>query len=406
MIKKVPKSELKLGMFIHDLNCGWMEHDFLRSRFMLRKDGDLQKIMESSISDVYIDTIKGIDAEDAPTQEQVQAELTLRMLEGPSTPLPSARTSHQEELGFAKQVQREANKVIHSVLADVRLGKQIQVERVQPVVSQITDSILRNQGTLLSLNRIREGDTYTFQHSVSVCTLLVAFCRYMGMSPEIIQEAGMGGMLHDIGKMRVPDHILNKPSKLTDDEFTIMKQHVNLGLEVLRQTPGVSTSVMQVTGEHHERFEGSGYPLGIKGQEISELGRMAAIVDVYDALTSNRIYHKGMEPPAALTKLFEWSDHHFDSELVQHFIQAIGIYPVSSLVRLESSRLAVVIEQGAQGLLFPVVRVIYDIERRRLIPPFDLDLAGPDACGDAIQRNEDPEIWKINPFDYLTMEKL
>jgi putative nucleotidyltransferase with HDIG domain len=406
MIKKVCKADLRLGMFIHDLNCGWMDHSFLRNSFMLRKESDLQKIIESGISEVYIDTIKGIDSSDAPTQAEVKASLTARMMETPDPKLqPGEKTSHTEELGFAKQIQKEANKVIHSVLGDVRLGKQIQVERLSPVVTQITESILRNQGTLVSLCRIREGDTYTFQHSVSVCTLLVTFCRYMEMSPEVIHEAGIGGMLHDIGKMRVPDHILNKPGKLTDPEFAIMQGHVALGLEILRQTPGISRTVIQVAGEHHERFGGSGYPERIKGSEISTLGRMAAIVDVYDAITSNRIYHRGMEPPAALTKLFEWSEVHFDPELVQHFIQAIGIYPVGSLVRLASERLAVVMEQGEQGLLFPKIRVVYDIQRGRKIAPLDLDLAHPETGGDSILGNEEPEMWGLNPFDYLTLEK-
>ena len=407
MIKKVSKADLKLGMFIHDLNCGWMDHSFLRNSFMLRKEGDLQRIIESGISEVYIDTVKGIDAGGAPSQMEVEAELTARILETPApTPPTGDRVSHQEELAFAKQIQKEANKVIHSVLGDVRLGKQIQVERLSPVVSQITDSILRNQGTLVSLCRIREGDTYTFQHSVSVCTLLVTFCRYMEMSPELIHEAGIGGMLHDIGKMRVPDHILNKPGKLTDPEFAIMKDHVVLGLDILRKTEGISKTVIQVAGEHHERFEGSGYPEQIHGSEISLLGRMAAIVDVYDAITSNRIYHLGMEPPAALTKLFEWSDHHFDPELVQHFIQAIGIYPVGSLVKLESNRLAVVVQQGIRGLLFPTVRLIYDVERGRLIPPVDLDLSAPESAGDNIVRNEEPEAWGLDPFKFLTLDKL
>jgi len=226
------------------------------------------------------------------------------------------------------------------------------------------------------------------------------------MSPEAIHEAGIGGMLHDIGKMRVPDHILNKPGKLTDPEFAIMKEHVNLGLEILHQTAGVSRTVIQVAGEHHERFGGAGYPERLQGAEISPLGRMAAIVDVYDAITSNRIYHQGMEPPAALTKLFEWSEQHFDPELVQHFIQAIGIYPVGSLVRLVSNRLAVVMEQGQQGLLFPKVRVMYDLELDRKLAPFDLDLTDPETGGDAIQRNEEPEDWGVNPFEYLLMEKV
>ena len=405
MIKKVNKEDLKLGMFIHDLNCGWMDHSFLRNSFMLRKEQDLVKILSSGIRDVYIDNIKGIDAADAPTQAEVDRDIATRMLDSIQNLRPHGdRTSHQEELGFAKQIQKEANKVINALLGDVRLGRQIQVERLQPVVSQITDSILRNQGTLVSLCRIREGDTYTFQHSVSVCTLLVTFCRYMEMSPEVIHEAGIGGMLHDIGKMRVPDHILNKPGKLTDPEFEIMKGHVTLGLETLRQTAGISRTVIQIAGEHHERFEGSGYPEQIGGKEISELGRMAAIVDVYDAITSNRIYHKGMEPPAALKKLFEWSNHHFDEELVQHFIQAIGIYPVGSLVRLDSQRLAVITEQSVSGLLYPKVKVVFDIRKNKLLTPFDMDLSLPESAGDSILGNEEPETWQINPYEYIGMK--
>jgi putative nucleotidyltransferase with HDIG domain len=406
-------------MFIHDLNCGWMDHSFLRNSFMLRKESDLEKVAKSGITEVYIDTLKGIDVlEDveAPSQEQVEHIIEEKILHSPvvnahpapaETPIPEVKTTHQEEMVFAKQIQKEANKVIHSVLEDVRMGKRIQVERVSPVINQITDSILRNPGTLVSLCRIREGDTYTFQHSVSVATLLISFCRAMELPPEIIHEAGVGGMLHDIGKMRVPDHILNKPGKLTDGEFAIMKNHVNLGLEVLNKTPGISETVLQIAGEHHEKYCGTGYPFRKKGEEISLLGRMAAIVDVYDAITSNRVYHKGMEPPLALKKIYEWSDRsattepHMDEELVQHFIHALGIYPVGSLVMLESQRLAVVLEQSEQGLLSPRLRVMYDCNTRRKLEPFDIDMADPANGADSIIGNEDPDDWKVKPFEYL-----
>jgi len=404
MIKKVSKEDLKLGMFIHDLNCGWMDHSFFRKRFPLKKEEDLRKIHESGIREVYIDTEKGLDAA-GPTQEEVREEIQSRIEE--TLALSSgaeSQTSHRQELEVARKIQNEATQVITNVLSDIRLGKQIEVERVSPVVGQITESILRNQGTLVSLCRIKEADTYTFQHSVSVCTLLVTFCRYMDMSLEVIQEAGIGGMLHDIGKMRVPDHILNKPGKLTDPEFDIMKGHVTFGLEILKQTPGISTTVMQISGEHHERFAGTGYPVRKNAQEISQLGRMAAIVDVYDAITSNRCYHTGMEPSVALQKLFEWSNHHLDEELVQHFIQAIGIYPVGSLVRLESNRLAVVVEQGTAGLLYPVVRLVYDIKRSCKLRPVDEDLSKAESGGDHILSAESPEAWQVNPFDYLTLD--
>jgi putative nucleotidyltransferase with HDIG domain len=401
-----------------------MDHSFLRNSFMLRKEADLEKIAKSGITEVYIDTVKGIDVlEDveAPSQEQVEHIIEEKILHSPvvnahpapaEAPVAETRTTHQEEMVFAKQIQKEANKVIHSVLEDVRMGKRIQVERVSPVINQITDSILRNPGTLVSLCRIREGDTYTFQHSVSAATLLISFCRAMEMPPEIIHEAGVGGMLHDIGKMRVPDHILNKPGKLTDGEFAIMKNHVNLGLEVLNKTPGISETVLQIAGEHHEKYCGSGYPFRKKGEEISTLGRMAAIVDVYDAITSNRVYHKGMEPPLALKKIYEWSDRnattepHMDEELVQHFIHALGIYPVGSLVMLESQRLAVVLEQSTEGLLSPRLRVMYDCTTRRKIEPFDIDMADPANGADSIIGNEDPDDWKVKPFEYLDIPSL
>ena len=403
MIKLVRKEDLKVGMFIHDLNCGWMDHSFFRRRFPLRKEEDLKKIHESGVQEVYIDTEKGLDTL-ASTHEAFREVIGERIDDfGAQAHGEVPQSSHGKELEVAKKIQGEATQVIASVLADVRLGKQIEVERLSPVVGQITESILRNQGTLVSLCRIKQRDTYTFQHSVSVCTLLVTFCRYLGMSRELIQEAGVGGMLHDIGKMRVPVHILNKPGKLTDPEFDIMKSHVTLGLELLKQTPGVSATVLQITGEHHERFEGSGYPNRKKAQEISQLGRMAAIVDVYDAITSNRVYHAGMEPSIALQKLFEWSNHHLDEELVQHFIQAIGIYPVGSLVRLESDRLAVVIEQGTAGLLYPVVRLVYDIKENCKLKPVDEDLSKAESGGDHILSAEVPETWRVNPFDYLTL---
>ena len=404
MIKRIRVEDLRLGMYIHDLNCGWMDHNFLRSRFTLRKEEDLRKLQESRIGELYIDTVKGIDVADAPTLREVQVEIQNKVLDlaAQSRGLP-AQTTHAEELSIAQDIQSQAHEVITSVLGDIRLGKQVEVERVSPVVTHITESILRNPGTLVSLCRLKEGDTYTFQHCVSVSTLLVAFCRYMGMEKDQLIEAGIGGMLHDVGKMRVPDHILNKPGKLTDPEFEIMKSHVALGLETLRQTPGISPMMIQIAGEHHERFDGTGYPERLHGFEISQLGRMAAVVDVYDAISSNRIYHKGMEPALALRKLFEWSQHHFDPELVQHFIQAIGIYPVGSLVMLESQRVGIVIEQGEKGLLFPVVRLIYDAKRRQKLKPVDLDLSQPHHGGDHIIGNELPEDWGIDPFEYLQL---
>jgi putative nucleotidyltransferase with HDIG domain len=402
MLKKIHKSELRLGMYIHDLECPWMHHSFIRKSFMLRKEADLARILADGLSEVCIDTLKGLDVA-APAEERISGAAQDPVAADRQAGA-APRASHLEELPLALQIRNEASEVIHSLLMDVRMGRQILVERLHPMVARITESILRNPGTLVSLCRIREADRFTFRHSLSSCALMIMFGHHLRLDPAILHEAGVGGMLHDIGKMRVPDHILNKPGKLTDAEFAVMQDHVRLGLETLRQTPGVSPSVMQVAAEHHERCNGSGYPGRLKGSELSLLGRMASIVDVYDAITSIRIYHTGIEPASALQHLYEWSPGEFDEELVQRFIQAIGIYPVGSLVRLESNRLAVVMEQSQDGLLHPRVRVVYDIGQCRPLAPFDLDLAPADGGGDAILSHEEPRAWNLDPAPFLALE--
>jgi putative nucleotidyltransferase with HDIG domain len=287
--------------------------------------------------------------------------------------------------------------VVHSIMTDIRLGKQIEVEKVEPVVERVTESIFRNKDALTSLSRIKQKDNYTFQHSVSVCALLVSFTRAMEYERDVILEVGIGGLLHDIGKMKVPDAVLNKPGALTASEFTVMQSHAALGRDLLKETRDIPETAILVASQHHERFDGTGYPDKLKDGAISTFGQMAAIVDVYDALTSNRIYHKGMEPTAALKKLFEWSKFHFNEELVQHFIRVIGIYPVGSLVSLESGQLAVVVQQGEKNLLQPLVRVIFDLEKG-FITPRDLDLAD---SHDHIVYHELPDKWGIDPFKYI-----
>ena len=383
MIKQIQKHELRLGMYIHSLGSPWMTHAFIRSRFMLRKEADLRRILESDIAVVHIDTLKGLDTLGGTAQEP---------------PAPRVGTPYLEELAAAERIRDEASAIIQALLLDVRMGRQIQVEHLEPIVTRITDSILRNPWTLVSLCRIREADTCTFRHSVSVCALLILFGHHLNLDRATLQEAGIGGMLHDIGKLRVPDHILNKPGLLTEAESTIMRDHVRLGLETLAQTPGVSSLVMQVTAEHHERCDGSGYPNGL----ISLLGRMATIVDAYDAMTSIRVYTSGIEPAEALQRIYQLSPEGFDVELVEHFIQAIGIYPVGSLVRLESNRLAVVMEQNRGGLLRPIVRVVYDIGRELALPPYDLDLSLPEHAGDGVLSHEEPDAWNLDPSAFLT----
>jgi HD-GYP domain-containing protein (c-di-GMP phosphodiesterase class II) len=402
MLKKVDASQLRVGMFIHDLDCGWMEHPFVRSQFLLSCESEIQKIRDARIHGVVIDCSRGMDV-DAPTLAQAQAATEAEVTALATTATSRVRFSVGEELQRAATVRREAVGVVRTVMQDARLGKAVHLDEVGPVVQNITESILRNAGALLGLLQIKNKDDYTFLHSVSVCTLLVAFCRSRNLDDGRIYQAGIGGLLHDTGKALVPDAILNKAGRLTDAEFAIVKRHPRDGHDILLRTPGIGAIPLDITLHHHERRDGSGYPDHQAGDAISELAQMAAIVDVYDAITSERCYHKGVAPAEALRKLYEWSKFHFDPALVQEFMRCVGIYPVGTLVLLESGRLGVVVEPHETSLLTPKVNVFFHTREQRYIKPETVDLSRPLGFGggDRIVRHESAEKWQVEPLRFM-----
>ena len=404
MIKKISIQQLKPGMFIHDINCVWMEHPFLVGTLKIKNDQTIKKIADLGVREVYIDTLKGLDVIDAPTEAEVNAEIEHKMLAMVQQTKPITTTSTlSEELERSRKVYSEANKIISNIMHDVRIGKQIEVERIDPVVEKMANSILRNKDALLSLCRIKNKDDYTFLNSVSVGALLISFAHALDFKRDEIKQLGIGGMLHDIGKTKVPNEILNKPGALTEEEFVIMKSHVVHGCSILRKSPGIAQVSFDVAAQHHERFDGSGYPLGLKNAEMSVYGQMAAIVDVYDAITADRCYHKGMEPTVAVRKMFEWSKFHFNPKLLRTFIRTVGIYPVGTLVMLESGKIGVVIEQCETDMTRPLVRAIFDAKKNYFITPADIDLAKPlgQGGGDKIVNYESPDKWNIDPSKYM-----
>ncbi|KJU86461.1 phosphodiesterase [Candidatus Magnetobacterium bavaricum] len=405
MIKKVKVEDLKPGIYISDLNCSWIMHPFLSNKFKLKGDGQIQKIISLGIAEVYIDTEKGLDVEKATTKQDVNANIQKEFREVLETKKPSTqnRVSNAEETKTAILVIKEARKIVSNVMDDVRMGKQVKMERIAPVVEKMIDSVFRNQDALVSLGRLKVVDEYTFMHSVSVAAMMISFCRETKLDRRDIEEIACGAILHDIGKMKVPLTILNKPGKLTEDEFIQIKQHVNHGVDIVGKIPTISDNSMCVISQHHEHYSGKGYPKGLKGEEIHKYGQMMAIVDVFDAITSNRCYHKGMSTIEAMRKLLEWSDFNFNKVITHNFIRSIGIYPVGSLVRLKSSRLSIVIDRGADNASFePIVKVVYDINKSKYIfPPFTIDLS-KDNTTDEIQCHEVPAKWNLDPSVFDT----
>ena len=404
MIKKIPIAALQEGMFIHDLNCDWMTHPFFRSRFMLKTEQQLQTIRDLGVPEVYIDTGRGLDAAEARTQEEVHQALTQELIEvATKVPVPPRPRTLEEEMTRARRVHAEANLIIRGVLESVRLGKKVEIDRVEEIVDDINTSLMSNPGAMLSLCRIRNADEYTFLHSVSVGTLMMAFTSFQGMEQEHVRQAGIGGLMHDLGKMKTPNHILNKPDRLTPEEFEVMKRHPGEGHQLLQEIRGIREEHLTITIQHHERLDGSGYPYKLTKDQIDPIAQMAAIADVYDALTAERCYHKPTPPTDALRKLLEWSRHHFNPDYVHSFVRCVGIYPVGSAVILESGRIGIVTQQNQDDLLTPTVVAVYDSRKQQFIAPQVVDLSKSLGHGgaDRILTSTEPERWRINPQDFL-----
>lgn len=402
-IKKIKTEQLRPGIFVSDLNCGWMENPFWAPTILIKDERMIEKIRKAGIFEVFIDTTKGLDIADAPTvaevQEQTRQQVFDSVGQGEGVEI---HTTIREEIAAASKVRKEAKKLIANVMNDVRMGKQVETAQVENVVHDMVESVFRNHNALVSLSRIKRKDQYTYVHSVNVCALMASFCKAMNMSKSTAKKVAIGALLHDIGKMMVNDDVLNKPGKLTDSEFGQMKMHASHSKSLLESTPGIPDEAVTVAGQHHERYDGAGYPFGLKGEEISIYGQMAAIVDVYDAITSDRCYHKGVEAAEALRKIYQWSDKHFNKPLVEQYIRCVGLYPAGTLVRMASDHLAVVVEPGSASLLKPVVDYIYNVKAKRFIDNRRVDLSlAENSTADRIIDFEKPEIWGINPLNFI-----
>ena len=376
MLKRIAVADVRVGMYIQEFCGAWMDHPFWRSKFLLQSTKDLQRIQASGIRELWIDASKGLDVDPgvhSESVEQVAAEADERL----SAVVAAPSGDHcplDEEIARASKLCARAKQAVVSMFGDARMGRALEFEQAEELVGEISDSLLRHPNALISLARLKNADEYTYMHSVAVCALMIALARQLDLDEAQVREAGLAGMLHDIGKMAVPWALLNKPGKLTDDEFVTMRKHPLAGREILLAGKQASALVQDVCLHHHEKVDGSGYPHRLVGEQISLFARMGAVCDVYDAISSDRPYKKGWSPAESIHKMAEWKGH-FDEGVFQAFVKVMGIYPTGSLVRLASGRIAVVLDQSPTSLLTPKVKVFFSAKAKMPIPQEVIDLA-------------------------------
>lgn len=388
MLKTIHLQQLRLGMFIQTLGGRWMDHPFWRSSFKLIKPEDLQALLQSGIPDLVIDTGKGLDVDAAPAAMAKPAPP--EPVAPKEIPPPVPRVSYEQEIEQAKQIQGKAKRAVTNLFNQARMGNAIDVSVVAPLVDEINQSIERNAGALLSIVRLKTVDDYTYMHSVAVCALMISLGQRLGLKGEELHQVGIGGLLHDVGKMSVPLDILNKPGKLTDEEFVVVKNHPVQGWEILKNAQVSDAIPLDVCLHHHEKMDGGGYPERLSGEGISFHARMGAVCDVYDAVTSDRPYKRGWDPAEAIKRMAEFRNGHFDETVFQAFVKTIGIYPTGSLVRLKSGRLAVVTDQSDKSLLMPKVKVFFSTKSKGPIKMEVIDLG---RSQDGIEGLEDVAKW-------------
>lgn len=398
MIRQIPICDLLPGMYVVDMHKNWLDHSLWRQRFEVRDAAHVRRLVAEGITKVSIDTNKGIDLPPLPviTVESVERKVVLPVALVKATP---RQVSLGEERRRAGRLINEASDTVTDLMLAARGGRTVDAARLEPVVGKMIESVLRNPDALAPLARLKQMGTYATEHAVATAALVIALGKQQAMPQPELEKLALGTLLKDIGQSAIDARLITKPGMLSKSEYTLVQSHVEEGLAVLEATSRLSETSVAVVLEHHERFNGCGYPYRMAGDEISVAGRMAAIVDTYDAMTSDRPYRPAISPSLALRQLYDQGGTQFDPALVAAFIRTVGIYPVGTLVMLESGHLAVVEEVNHDILLSPVVRVIYHASRRQYVTPARVDLAR--KVGNhygQIVRAETFERWGLSPL--------
>lgn len=406
MKKQIRIDELTVGMVIDKLDRSWLSTPFLCHKMTITSTKQIAQLKACGVRTL---TVRFVEAEEVLEESPAQSTLEKTPVESTSEPTdpvpppPPTQVPFDEELIAARQVYQAAKTIVQDAMQDVRLGRAINVDAVQAVITDMTDSVFRNPDALPSLSRLKRFDEYTFYHSVNTALLAMSLGRSLGFDRSMIHLAGVGTLLHDIGKMKIPLELLNKPGRFEPHEMEIVKQHVLRGVEVLSRTTGLGDTYIQPALEHHERVNGAGYPHQRARQDISQVGLITAVVDIYDAMTSDRVYHKGKPAHEVLQLLYRLSlEGHLDPTLVQRFIQVVGIYPVGSVVELNTGEIGIVKRVNHDAPLAPVVLFVKSAGNTLLSHPEEEDLSLQDKTPHrSIKGILHPHQTGIDPTAYL-----
>lgn len=367
--KKLKVTELQLGMTVVELDRPWTDVpvDFQEITIYTRSDIAL---LQKYCDEVYVDYLSYTSVTSDNHFHNKKKKPFLKKAAN------AAQTSYElkAELPQSKKAFDRSLRHIHKVLDDVARDSQIDIAAAKEVVADCVDSILRNESAMVWMTRIKNQDDYTAEHCLRVGILAITFGKYLQLERDQLELVGLCGMLHDVGKMHIPTHILNKATPLTQQEFDTIKEHTVLGHNYLASHADLQPEVQQAAHNHHEHIDGQGYPRQVSQDELSLFDRMIAIVDSYDAMTSDRCYRLGMPASQAVSILYNEQHQHYDSQLVQLFIQMVGIYPVGSLVKMNNGQIAVVLSTNEDHKLEPVVELLTD-PSRNLIKPTAVDLS-------------------------------
>ncbi|WP_448548410.1 HD-GYP domain-containing protein [Thalassotalea fusca] len=395
-IIKIPISQLRIGMYVVEIVSGKKSVTVKSEGYVLNNDA-INRLEKSGVTHVSVDPDKD---KNKPAQELPAVEVgnTAQVETPPAQFQPKVSLDH--EMKTASKLYGNAKELQSKILNDIASGKMFDIESARLQTDAIVDSIFRNQDALACMARLRMKDEYLIEHSLNVSILTTIFAKHLGEKREVIEQLALGAFLHDIGKIRIPDAILHKPARLTDKEYQQMQRHVQLGVELLEESAHLSHIAISMVKEHHERLDGNGYPLQLTDKQISKYGRVIAIVDSYDAMTADRVYKSGMHPINAFKNLKQCVDSSYDKALVESFIQCLGLYPVGTLVKLDSGKLGLISRLNSAKPLKPFVKVFYNTRMSQAIPIEEIDLSSSKAR-DQIECSIRPEEFNINLLGFF-----